>query len=150
LCTPAAAAQSVRISASLASASTKTASAPASAKAAARQSASSRLAACRASVRATSTMRSAESAAAASRASAAARTRATASWRPTTRLPRTWPQLFGHAWSSISTPAKPAAAKPFTVRCTFMAFPYPVSASPISGRLRVASSMPRPWSSISA
>ncbi len=41
-------------------------------------------------------------------ASTAARMRMRASSRPTTRLPRTWPQLLGATWSSIRMPAKPA------------------------------------------
>lgn len=36
---------------------------------------------------------------------------------------------WGTTWSSMSTPARPAFAKPRTVRFTFMALPYPVSPS---------------------
>ena len=92
-------------SASSRGASTKTRSAPRPAKACARQRASPMPAVARASVRAMTRM-----SAAASRASTAARIRASASSRPTTSLPRVWPQRFGASWSSIITQAKPAAA----------------------------------------
>ena len=69
--------------------------------------------------------------------------RATASERSTTCLPLVWPQRLGASWSSIITHAKPARAKPWTVRRTFIALPQPVSASPMTG-MATASQMLRP------
>mmetsp|Transcript_9106 Transcript_9106/g.15884 ORF Transcript_9106/g.15884 Transcript_9106/m.15884 type:complete len:209 (+) Transcript_9106:1211-1837(+) len=137
--------QNCLISSSDSKASMKMISAPASAKASTRQSASSKETACRASVLATIKM-----SAPSSRASTAALMRATASCLPTTLFPLTCPHDLGATWSSISIPARPACAYPRTVRLTFIALPYPVSPSPMMGKLFVASTADRPTSTISA
>lgn len=51
-------------------------------------------------------------------------------------------------WSSRMIPAKPALIYPLTVRFTFMAFPYPLSPSPMTG-MDTAWVICCPWSTIS-
>ena len=106
------------------------ASAPASANAATRHSASSKLSALRLSDRAKITM---SPFGPSSRSSHAALTRATASARGMTLRFRVCPHAFGATWSSMSSPANPAAAYPRVVLFAFIAFPYPSSASPMNG-----------------
>ena len=109
----------------------KSTSAPASAAASPRRSASSRSTAEIASVRAMIIIVGSV------RASTAARILPTNSPRGTTWCPARWPQRLGVIWSSMWSAATPAASYVCTVRRTFSAFPYPVSASAMSGTSRM-------------
>ena len=60
------------------------------------------------------------------------------------------PHFFGHIWSSRKQPAAPASINSPTVRTTFSALPYPVSASTMIGiatarQMRRARSMISVW-----
>eukprot|EP00959_Pyramimonas_sp_CCMP1952_P249840 5223003-Pyramimonas_sp.AAC.1 len=99
--------QKARISSLDRRASMNRMSAPSSANACARQIASSRDSAARASDLALMRIP-----APSSRASTAARTLDTASFLETTRRSFVWPHAFGAIWSSISIPANPARAYP--------------------------------------
>jgi hypothetical protein len=63
-------------------------------------------------------------------------------------LPAKKPQRLGQTWSSMCSPAAPAASNSRTVRSTLTGFPYPVSASQITG-ISTQPAMLRAFSTIS-